>query len=408
MRCAVVSRRDNVPLSNLRAVVIIIVVAFHSLLPYLASQPQTPFPFDQPPYRWVAFPIIDRERFFGFDLFCAWQDLSLMSLMFLLAGLFTPASLERKGSLAYLIDRWWRIGLPFCLAAAILSPLAYCASYRATAADPSLDAFWRHWLALPIWPAGPAWFLWQLFVVSLLAALLYAFAPRALKMLGSLAGRLGDRPFAFIVILASLSAIAYVPLAMVFSAWDWTFLGPFSFQLSRPLNYLLYFFAGFALGSHGLDRGLLRSDGLLARHWLVLLAAALASAALWGALTSLTLPDWNESPFATRLAAALAFPFAGAAGALGLLAVALRFFHFRDRAFDSLSINAYGIYLLHYAVVVWLQYALLAVALPAGAKVILVLVPALVLSWAASAGLRASLPQLSHLWETATMLHERR
>jgi surface polysaccharide O-acyltransferase-like enzyme len=407
-RCAVVTRRDNVPLSNLRAVVIIIVVAFHSLLPYLASQPQTPFPFDEPPYRWVAFPIIDRERFFGFDLFCAWQDLSLMSLMFLLAGLFTPASLERKGSLAYLTDRWWRIGLPFCLAAAILSPLAYYASYRATAADPSLDAFWRHWLALPMWPEGPAWFLWQLFLISALAALLHALAPRALKILRSLAGRLSDRPLAFIAILASLSAIAYVPLAIAFSAWDWTSLGPFSFQLSRPLHYILYFFAGFALGSYGLDRGLLRSDGPLARHWLVLLAAALASAALWGALTSLTLPDWNASPLAARLAAALAFPFACAAGALSLLAMALRFFQFRDRAFDSLSINAYGIYLLHYAVVVWLQYALLAVALPAGAKSILVLAPALVLSWAASAGLRALLPSLSHLWGTATMLHERR
>jgi surface polysaccharide O-acyltransferase-like enzyme len=404
----VVTRRDNVPLSNLRAVVIIIVVAFHSLLPYLASQPQTPFPFDEPPHRWVAFPIIDRERFFGFDLFCAWQDLSLMSLMFLLAGLFTPASLERKGSLAYLTDRWWRIGLPFCLAAAILSPLAYYASYRATAADPSLDAFWRHWLALPMWPEGPAWFLWQLFLISALAALLHALAPRALKILRSLAGRLSDRPLAFIAILSSLSAIAYVPLAIAFSAWDWTSLGPFSFQLSRPLHYILYFFAGFALGSYGLDRGLLRSAGPLARHWLVLLAAALASAALWGALTSLTLPDWNASPLAARLAAALAFPLACAAGALSLLAMALRFFQFRDRAFDSLSINAYGIYLLHYAVVVWLQYALLAVALPAGAKSILVLAPALVLSWAASAGLRALLPSLSNLWGTATMLHERR
>jgi surface polysaccharide O-acyltransferase-like enzyme len=408
MRCAVVSRRDNVPLSNLRAVVIIIVVAFHSLLPYLASQPQTPFPFDEPPYRWVAFPIIDRERFFGFDLFCAWQDLSLMSLMFLLAGLLTPASLERKGSLAYLTDRWWRIGLPFCLAAAILSPLAYYASYRTTAADPSLDAFWQHWLALPMWPEGPAWFLWQLFVVAALAALLHALAPRALKILGSLAQRLGDRPLAFIAILTSLSAIAYVPLAIAFSAWDWTSLGPFSFQLSRPLHYLLYFFAGFALGSYGLDRGLLRSDGPLARHWLVLVAAAFASAALWGALTSLTLPDWSASPFAARLAAALAFPWACAAGAFSLLAIALRLFQFRDRAFDSLSINAYGIYLLHYAVVVWLQYALLAVALPAGAKSILVLAPALALSWTASAGLRALLPSLSHLWGTATMLHERR
>jgi glucans biosynthesis protein C len=386
--------RVSVPLSNLRATIIIIVVAFHTALPYLASQPQTPFQFDVPPYRWVAFPIIDHERFFGFDLFCAWQDVSLMSLMFLLAGLFTPASLGRKGSLAYLIDRWWRIGLPFCLAAAILSPLAYYASYRTTAADPSLDAFWRHWLALPMWPEGPAWFLWQLFFVSALATLLHALVPQTFEVLKNLAGRLGDRPLTFIVILASLSAIAYVPLAIVFSAWDWTSVGPFSFQLSRPLHYLLYFFAGVALGSHGLERGLMGRDGALARHWLVLLAAALASFALWGALTSLTLPDWSTSPLPARLAAALAFPCACATGVLSLLAIALRFFHFQDRAFDSLSINAYGIYLLHYAVVVWLQFALLAVAFPAVAKGFIVLALALALSWVASVGLRTLLSLL--------------
>jgi hypothetical protein len=88
----------NVPFSNLRAVVIIIVVAFHSVLPYLASQPQHPFAFDAPPYGWVAFPIIDRERWFGLDLFCAWQDISLMSRMFCLAGLFTPQRSCAKGA----------------------------------------------------------------------------------------------------------------------------------------------------------------------------------------------------------------------------------------------------------------------------------------------------------------------
>ncbi len=146
--------RPCVPLSNLRAVVILIVVAFHSVLPYLASQPADPFPFDAAPYRWIAFPIIDRERWFGFDLFCAWQDVSLMSLMFFLAGLFTPAGLSRKGSLTYLSERWWRIGLPFLFAVSVLSPIAYFASYRATAADPSAAAFWQHWRALPMWPEG--------------------------------------------------------------------------------------------------------------------------------------------------------------------------------------------------------------------------------------------------------------
>src|SRR6201987_554904 len=124
--------RSSIALVNLRAFVILIVLVFHSLLPYLASLPPNPYPFDAAPYLWLAFPIVDHERWFGFDLFCAWQDISLMTLMFFLAGLFAPASLQRKGAAAYLANRWWRIVLPFALAVAILSPLAYCASYRLT------------------------------------------------------------------------------------------------------------------------------------------------------------------------------------------------------------------------------------------------------------------------------------
>ena len=388
------SRTAHVPLSNLRAVVILIVVAFHSMLPYLASQSPTPFAFDAPPYHWVAFPIIDRERWFGFDLFCAWQDISLMSAMFFLAGTFTPQSLLRKGSLPYLWERWWRIGLPFLLAAGLLSPLAYFASYRATAADPSIGAFWQHWLALPMWPAGPAWFLWQLCVLSALAAGLHAFAPQWLSALGHLADDCADRPLAFFLMVTTLSAIAYVPLAVIFSAWDWTFLGPFSFQLSRPLHYLLYFFAGFAVGQSGLNQGLLRSDGPLAGRWLVLLAAAVASFVLWGELTSLTMPDWHTSSLAARLLAAFAFPVACAAGVLSLLAIALRFMRWRDLLLDSLSAHAYRIYLVHYVFVLWLQYALLPVTLGAIAKVTIVFAVALTASWLAAAGLSALGPLL--------------
>src|ERR1043166_5464134 len=140
--------RSSIALSNLRGIVIVIVLVFHSMLAYLASLPSQPFAFDVAPYRWQATPIIDTARWFGFDLFCAWQDVSLMSLMFLLAGLFTPAILNRKGTPLYLLDRWWRIGLPFLLAAAVLSPLAYYASYCLTAIDASPTAFWEHWRTL--------------------------------------------------------------------------------------------------------------------------------------------------------------------------------------------------------------------------------------------------------------------
>jgi hypothetical protein len=364
-----------------------IVVAFHSMLPYLASQPAHPFAFDAAPYRWVAFPILDHERFFGFDLFCAWQDVSLMSLMFLLAGLFTPASLSRKGSLTYLSDRWRRIGLPFLLAVAILSPLAYYASYRLTAADPSIAAFWQHWRALPMWPAGPVLFLWQVVLLGAIAAALIAFAPGIVKALKRIGEAVADRPMAFFVGLTALSALAYVPLAMIFSPWSWKSWGPFAFELSRPLHYLVYFFAGFAIGAAGLDRGVLHRDGALARYWPAWLVAAIISMCAWGGLTSLTLSGWATSPLAERLASAFAFPIACATGGLCLLSICLRLVRMRHRWLDNLSSNAYSIYILHYVFVLWLQYVLLSVNLGAIGKAAIVFAAALALSWIASVGL---------------------
>ena len=161
-------------------------------------------------------------------------------------------------------------------AAGVLSPIAYFASYRTVAVDPGAAAYWQHWRALPIWPDGPQWFLWQLFLLSALASLLHAVAPQSLKALSRVAANANHRPVAFLAGLTCLSMLAYVPLAMAFTPWDWTYLGPFSFQLSRPLHYLVYFFAGFAVGSYGCDRGILRNDGSLTRHWLAWLAAPVA------------------------------------------------------------------------------------------------------------------------------------
>lgn len=402
----------NVPLSNLRAVTIIIVVAFHSVLPYLASQPADPFQFDAPPYRWIAFPILDRDRWFGFDLFCAWQDVSLMSLMFFLAGLLTPSSLGRKGILTYLSQRWWRIGLPFLFAVGLLSPLAYFASYRLTAADPSASAFWQHWLALPMWPAGPQWFLWQVFLLGAVAAALHAVAPHWLRAFSMHVARVADHPPTFFIGLTAASVLAYVPLAMAFTPWEWTFLGPFSFQLSRPLHYLVYFFVGFAIGRHGLDHIILRPDGPFARHWLAWLAAAVASMSAWAGLTSLTLPDWQASALTYRLAAAFAFPVASAAAMLCLLAICLRLLQWRHRLLDNLSSHAYSIYLLHYVAVVWLQYALLEADLNAIGKATIVFAGALALSLAASlaasAGLKTLVSRHSELQGERTIVNQPR
>ena len=71
-------------------------------------------------------------------------------------------------------------------------------------------------------------------------------------------------------------------------------------------------------------------------------------------------------------------------GCFALLALCLRFAPERTRILDSLSVNAYNMYLLHYVFVVWLQYALLPVALFAAGKAAIVFSGTLALSWAAA------------------------
>jgi hypothetical protein len=379
--------RSGIALGNLRAVVIVIVLAFHAVLPYLAFLPAPAHRFDSPPYRWQAFPIIDRERWFGFDLFCSWQDVSLMALMFFLSGLFVWPSLQRKGNWTFLSDRLMRIAVPCALAIAFLMPLAYYPAYRVTAVDPGVTAYWQQWKALPFWPCGPQWFLCQLVALNVLVAALHRFAPGSLQRLIRSVSPLLESPVRFFAGLVAVSAIAYVPLAIVYSPFTWTNLGPISFQDCRPLLYAVYFFAGVAVGARGLDRGLLACDGLLARRWAAWLAAALAGWALWAGLTSITMDDWHNGPLLPRIAASLGYVIACAAGSLVLLALCLRFAQARTRAFDSLSANAYGMYLVHYVFAVWLQYALLDLRLFAIGKAAIVLVGTLLLSWVVTAAL---------------------
>ena len=62
-----------------------------------------------------------------------------MSLMFFLSGLFVPSSLARKGSITFLSDRFFRIGLPLVLVVVFLMPVTYYPTYLVTAADPSVE-----------------------------------------------------------------------------------------------------------------------------------------------------------------------------------------------------------------------------------------------------------------------------
>ena len=65
-----------------------------------------------------------------------------------------------------------------------------------------------------------------------------------------------------------------------------------------------------------------------------------------------------------------------------------RFANVPSPTFGALSRNAYGIYLVHYVFVIWLQYAFLPASVPGVVKGLVAFVAAAGLSWATTAALR--------------------
>jgi len=98
-------------------------------------------------------------------LFCATNQAYFMGFFFLLAGYFTPASLERKGYTRFLGDRFLRLGLPLLAFIFILGPLT-AAMVAASEGKGFWNVFpylWNHAIIIN----GPLWFAQALLMFCL-------------------------------------------------------------------------------------------------------------------------------------------------------------------------------------------------------------------------------------------------
>jgi hypothetical protein len=272
-------------------------------------------------------------------------------------------------------------------------PLAYYPSYAVTGADPGFLAYARAWLSLGFWPSGPAWFIWLLLVFDAVAAGLYVLwrrwtantqVPRYLSVYGS--------PRALVATLLVVSALVYASMELVFGAARWLSLGPFSFQASRLLLYATYFLVGIQMGASGTESGFLGRNAGLARRWPIWLSAGLAAYALRLAIIVVLLPlvasPHRPLPVTLRLLSDLTLVLCCGTISFAFIAFFRRFAIAHQPFLDSLSASSYGMFLIHYPIVVWLQLALLAVALGPIAKGAIVYVGTVALSWGVVVALR--------------------
>ena len=119
--------------------------------------------------------------------------------------------------------------------------------------------------------------------------------------------------------------------------------GPFTFQTTRILFYLVYFFAGIGVGAWGLERGLLAAGGKLGRRWLLwLIIAVVAFLAHSKAAEAVYSQPWPKTWQATlksgpMMAWHILFPVFCAAASFACLALFIRVVKSRIQVLDSLS-----------------------------------------------------------------------
>jgi surface polysaccharide O-acyltransferase-like enzyme len=313
------------------------------------------------------------------------------------SGLFVWSSLKRKGNGSFVRDRLRRLGIPFLFAAAIVAPIAYYPSYLLTTDAHSVAGYIHDWLSFGDWPTGPAWFIWLLLAFDLAGAALFAVAPNFGELLGRLASKAREHPVRFFLLLVGASAAAYIPMVNIFGPMAWTSVGPFQFQTARLFHYAVYFIAGIGVGAYGIERGLLAPDGILARHWMRWTIAMLVAFAVSVVFFLIVITKGaTMSPILSNTVGGALFAVTCAAISFSVMALFVRFARRRIWIFDSLSENEYGMYLIHYMFVSWLQLAILTAPLPAVAKGLIVFTGVLLLSWGASASIRR-IPAVSRI-----------
>lgn len=374
-----------------RASITLLVIAHHAVLAYHLYAPPAG-PFNRANMVWGAFPVTDPAKAPGVDAFTLWNDSFFMAMMFLLSGLFVTSSLARKGAGQFLRDRALRLGVPFVVSAAVLAPLAYYPAYLQRATETGKPGFWNAWLALGIWPAGPAWFLWVLLAFSALAAAIQALAPRAFEGLAAFGAWCLGRPVRACLVFCAVAAAAYVPVTVWVSPFVWSSWGPFTVQTSRVPLYAAYYLFGCALGA-GAPAVLgkwMTPAGPLARRWKTWATVAGGVFVCFVALLISVLTMMGKgagSPVLGHVTSAF-FAVTGVVTTFAFLAWVARKEHQSGGVAASLARNAFGMYLVHYAIVTWLQYALLDVALPGLVKAVVVTALSVGASWLAASGLR--------------------
>lgn len=142
-------------IDRLRSVMTVMVILHHTAITYGA------------PGGWFHYELKPSATLTGFllTLFVSINQAYFMGFFFLLAGYFTPGSLERKGYAQFIGDRFLRLGIPLLAFILLLGPLTVAINAQSEGHRfwSTMAWLWHHKEIIN----GPLWFVQALLIFSL-------------------------------------------------------------------------------------------------------------------------------------------------------------------------------------------------------------------------------------------------
>jgi len=372
-------------LDNLKVVLIAAIIVVHAVLGYASTvEVWTYTEFREvtlaPATEVVLFVLVSPFAFF------------LIALLFLVAGLLTPSSLERKGGGRFLGERLLRLGVPFIVYVLLVQPtLTYALEHPLGDAPGS---YWTEYMgAERRLDTGPLWFVGVLLIFSVGYAGWHAWITWRQR-----AGTDGVRTRRISLRTLVLAAVAVAPASFtVRLIWPYGSEAGFT-----DLNFWEWpaCIAVFALGVGASRQGWLTAvpDRLASQCRYLTLLGVLAMAMLLMIVGLLDTVDdamggwrWPAVAFAVVDAVLTIF------GSVWLLSVAQRRLERRYRWGPLLSRSAYGAFMLQTLFLLGFAVALRPLGLPAEAKALVVAVGGVTFSFAAAWLLISRVPGVSRV-----------
>ena len=285
--------------------------------------------------------------------------LFLMALFFLISGLFTQDSLERKGPSRFVTDRLLRLGVPFAVYTLLVWPLTEWAIF-----GPFFhQSYWESFTDTdPVLDNGPMWFVGVLLLYSLgLVAWRKLFPPRAPSEAPLRRRRL--------LLISGIVGVSTFILRLAFAADSNQFL---NLHLWAWPEYL----AMFGLGVAAARRGWLRPVPAALARWckvatlvsMLVVATAVVTAEPLGLSEDAYFGGWRL----TALLAAMAEGVISVSGPIWMLALAQRYLNGTGRLRRAMARGSYLAFMLQGPVLVAIALAFRPVDLPGDVKALLV------------------------------------